>query len=389
MSIHSQRAIEDAQRYGSAILKFISENDLGITRSHQSGFYLPKEVWRLFTPQAPQHDVNYDHNVTVIWPDGLETYSCVKWYGRGTRFEYRLTKFGRDFPWRQPEFVGSVLVIIPERLDRFHAYILDTDEEIEEIQTALGIELFKSWAVYPDRGLDDGFDEDNCINRLFRNWVLTLREMPNVSVFSEFSRATLANCIPGFQARISDERFLLSLEKEFHLYKLAERKFFQSQAQRLFRDIDDFLTTANSILQSRKSRAGRSFENQISAIFRENDIRFASQPIVDDTRPDIIIPSIQSYYDETFPIERKFVIGLKRTCKDRWRQVLNEAPKIPIKHIITIQEGISITQLNEMERSGIKLVVPQSLHRLYPRESSPIISGLDDFIQMIRRSQVE
>jgi len=45
-----ERAIEDATTYGKAVLKFISANDVGLTGGHQYGYYLPLEVWYLFSP---------------------------------------------------------------------------------------------------------------------------------------------------------------------------------------------------------------------------------------------------------------------------------------------------------------------------------------------------
>ena len=35
-----ERAIEDAVQYGKAVVKFISANDVGLTKSHQSGLSL-------------------------------------------------------------------------------------------------------------------------------------------------------------------------------------------------------------------------------------------------------------------------------------------------------------------------------------------------------------
>src|SRR5258708_3494614 len=93
----ADRAITDALIHGKAILKFISPNDVGLTGGHQCGYYLPKVVWQMFTPQAPTKGVNYDHQVKVLWQDGRTTDSVVKWYGRGTRSEYRMTRFGKAF----------------------------------------------------------------------------------------------------------------------------------------------------------------------------------------------------------------------------------------------------------------------------------------------------
>src|SRR5512142_1963088 len=94
-----ERAVEDATGHGNAILKFISPNDTGLTGSHQCGFYLPKSVWRMYSPHPPERGRNDEHNVRILWQNGRVTDSRVKWYGVGTRSEYRLTRFGRDFPF--------------------------------------------------------------------------------------------------------------------------------------------------------------------------------------------------------------------------------------------------------------------------------------------------
>jgi type II restriction enzyme len=81
-SLFCEKAIEDALKYKKAILKIISPNDVGVTGGHQSGYYLPKEVWHLFTPQSPQKGINHHHPVDVIWQDGNTTNSNVIWYGQ-------------------------------------------------------------------------------------------------------------------------------------------------------------------------------------------------------------------------------------------------------------------------------------------------------------------
>lgn len=56
-------------------------------------------------------------------------------YGAGTRNEYRLTRFGKDFPFLDRENVGSLLVVKPVSPAEFRAYVVDTDDDIEAIQT--------------------------------------------------------------------------------------------------------------------------------------------------------------------------------------------------------------------------------------------------------------
>lgn len=383
MSPMCERAIEDATRYKKAILKFISANDVDLTGGHQGGYYLPKEVWHLFTPHEPIKGVNKEHNVVVTWQDGRKTHSKVKWYGNLTRSEYRLTSFGRDFPYRTFDNLGDLLVIIPKTLNEFNAYVLDEDEDFEEIQASLGVEIIKSWASY-EAGKTQPETEDVCLNRHFREFTETVEEFPEVKVFSYTTRTALLGCVPCFRNLTVDEQLIHLIQKEYTLYRMVERKIFQPEIQRLFASIDDFLQTASSILQRRKCRAGRSLENHVEYLLKEASIPFQMRQIVDSTQPDIIIPSKAAYDNPAFPDKKLFMIGVKTTCKDRWRQVTQEAPRLKRKHILTLQKGISSRQLDEMYRAKITLIVPESLHREYPQERKPVILSIHAFIDSVR-----
>src|SRR5574340_849894 len=128
------RAIADSLSIGKAILKFITPNDVGLTGSHQAGFYLPRPIWAMYSPFPPDRGKNNEKLVSVSWPDGRVTESRIKWYGKGTRSEYRLTRFGKDLPWLSADSVGDLLVLIPKSYDEFMAYVLDTEEDIDDRQ---------------------------------------------------------------------------------------------------------------------------------------------------------------------------------------------------------------------------------------------------------------
>ncbi len=77
---------------------------------------LPPEsgIGRMYAAFGPEKGRNDEAEVTVHWQeDQLITNSRVKWYGKGTRSEYRLTRFGKGFPFLTPESVGDLLVLIP------------------------------------------------------------------------------------------------------------------------------------------------------------------------------------------------------------------------------------------------------------------------------------
>ena len=73
----------------------------------------------------------------------------------------------------------------------------------------------------------------------------------------------------------------------------------------------------------------------------------------------------QSYHNFEFPAEKLIMLGAKTTCKDRWRQVLNEADRIDNKHLFTLQRGVSRNQLQEMKDERLTLVIPKRNKSLF------------------------
>jgi len=387
VSPEAGRAIEDAFRHGRALLKFISANDTGLTGSHQRGFYLPKAAWQLFTPHAPEKDRCDKSNVRITWQDGIVTQSVVTWYGAKTRSEYRLTSFGRGFRWLRHDLVGALLVLVPISHQEFVAYVIEHDEDIADVQAALNVFAIERWAVF----IADREEEtiESCTDRLFREFAESTTAFPDTLTISEKTREVVHACAAAIASRSIDEQLVEFIRHELMLFKMIERRFYEADVRRTFADIDDFVNTALSILNARKARAGRALENHIEFLFRQAGIPFQMRAVVEGTRPDIVIPGRYEYelaLRGRYPAEKLIVIGVKTTCKDRWRQVLNEAPLVARKHILTLQEGISPKQLEEMHRSNVALIVPKALHGKYPYERHIELLDLETFIESVRRT---
>lgn len=387
-----ERAIEDATRYGNALLKFISRNDAGVTGSHQAGFYLPKagDVWRIFTPHQPTRGYQAEEIVTVLWQDGRTTQSKLTWYGNNSRTpgvvgraEYRLTRFGRDFPFLNSNTVGNLFVLIPVDHHNFRAYVLDQDDDIEEIETALGVEAFESWGVY-QTGAPQVDDENECVERKHREFTERLTEFPSGEVFSRAALQILDECRRHFNRLAADDVLMDSMEQEYSLFRFVERRLCQSEILRAFTEVDDFLNTAARLMNRRKSRAGRSLENHVHQFLTKEGIPHKMRAVEIPGKPDVVIPSVEAYFDNSYPTDRLFVVGVKTTCKDRWRQVLNEGRRVPNKHIITIQPGISAPQLEEMREANVTLVVPERLHKQYPPDRPMELLTLARFAEAVR-----
>jgi hypothetical protein len=384
-----EMAIAAARRYRRAILKVLSANDCGATGGHQSGSYLPKHAWRFFAPFPPEGGRLDKSYVRITWQGGERvTDSCVTWYGKETRSEYRLTRFGHNFPYLQADRVGDLLVIVPVDLTHFLAFVFESAEEIADIKAALGVETFGSWAIYEGDSTAESIEtEDDCLSARWRSFVSELANFPTGDELSKRTLDGILQCSSSFTGASSDQRLLELLRREYELYRMVESRLCSSAIAKPFNSIDDFLTTASSIMNRRKSRAGRSMENHVAYLLREARIPHEVRPSIDGL-PDIIIPSKAAYDNPRYPTSHLFMLGVKTTCKDRWRQVTREAPRIEIKHLITIQEGVSEAQMAEMRRHQVALVVPKKLHAQYPAATRRQLLDIEGFIETVRSTLV-
>ncbi len=213
---------------------------------------------------------------------------------------------------------------------------------------------------------------------------------PRTKDFSEFARGTVKEVSP---ADSPDDALVSWIEQEERLYRALEKHLLKDLIKKLlasgFEDPDPLLELAMSTFQRRKSRAGRALENHLEFLFSEQGISYTRTGVTESNlQPDFIFPGISQYHAPGFPLARLTMLASKSTCKDRWRQILNEAAKIPLKHLVTLEPGISENQTAEMQAEKVQLVLPQPLHQTYtPRQQEWLIS-LKDFLTVVRQRQL-
>jgi hypothetical protein len=83
------------------------------------------------------------------------------------------------------------------------------------------------------------------------------------------------------------------------------------------------------------------------------------------------------------------MLAVKTTCKDRWRQILNEAERIKKKHLLTLQEGVSVGQFEEMVNTSVQLVVPEPLRSKFPSSIQQHLQTIESFIGDVRLLSLE
>lgn len=178
-----------------------------------------------------------------------------------------------------------------------------------------------------------------------------------------------------------EEKLFRSLER-FHLEDELQAGFVD---ERGVVDIDRFVGVALSVLNRRKARMGLSLENHVESVLRAARLPFERGAETEKgSRPDFLLPGARQYHDPGFDAERLLMLAVKSTLKDRWRQVLAEAEKIPEKHLLTLQPGISSPQMNEMHRQHLQLVIPAPVAALYDKEKQGRIMTVRDFIHLAR-----
>ena len=206
---------------------------------------------------------------------------------------------------------------------------------------------------------------------------------PSTAEFSEFARGVTHDADP---AHDPDEALILWLNREEALFRQLERHLvLQRMRQGFGEDVDAFVAFSLSVQNRRKSRVGYAVENHLEAVFRANGIPFSrGQATERSSRPDFLFPSIDAYRDPDFPSEGLTMLGVKSTCKDRWRQILAEADRVPVKHLFTLEPGISANQTNEMRARQVVLVIPRSLHDTFGTTQRHALVTLSGFLNLLK-----
>ncbi|AUS88197.1 restriction endonuclease [Lysinibacillus sp. YS11] len=371
-------AIEVANRNGHFFCKFISANDVGINGAHQEGIYLNKNSWSMFFDIPMPTTGILDRKVKIHIDDWKTFESRIVYYT--SKKEFRITQFWTNTPYEKQEVVGALIVFIPVSPEDYKVYLFNTEQEIEDFIDTFSLSLINNFSVYrTDTGqkLEVFPTLEDRVNELIRG----IEMFPTTAVMSQISRDVFMEF--SKKKKITPDTDLLDwVDTEYTVFRLLERHIYRDKLVKPFLDIEPLLEFANTALNRRKSRAGRSLEHHINFIFSSIGLPFDNPGKTEGKKkPDFLLPSTKEYKDESYPDDKLIMLGAKTTCKDRWRQVLNEANRIPHKHLLTLQQGISKNQMDEMHQENLTLVVPKPLHKFYPKEYQERLWTLDRFIR--------
>jgi hypothetical protein len=383
--------------------KRLSGNDTLATGAHQAGPYIPKEfLFQVFPalhrPDAVNPDVRFN-----LYLDSHPDHRLIRavWYNNalrgGTRDEARLTGFGGvQSALLDPDSTGAlgVFAFVPDDTGagrECHVWVCGGEgTEADLFEERLGIVEPKQYVVWrPGTTLPqaDLFAPTPAASCWLGTDQIPAAWLDKFPTGREIILKTIELRPPG--GMNPDVRLLRRRTCEYEIFRSVEEATYLPKIREGFQDIGGFLSLANTILQSRKTRSGRSLEYHAMEIFQEEGLisatDFAYGPTIEGgKRPDFLFPTVAAYEDEQFPETRLRMLAAKTTCKDRWRQILNEADRVRSKHLLTLQEGVSVNQFNEMTEAGVMLVVPAGLHRAYPEAVRSHLTTLEEFIGDVR-----
>jgi len=378
--------------------KRLSGNDTGLTGGHQVGIYLPRHFVQVAFPEIDDtnrknpdttihicffasHGITTE-NLRVVYYNNKYFPDSRKSHTSHPRDEFRITRWGgRESPVQDHENTGSILLfaVTEEKGQRRSVcWCCRTIEEELEVEAWLGEELEPGRLISSADSLKAAVDE-----KRFRFPAHWLSEFPSGLEIFEFVKSLIP-----YDPRNPDGILLKRRDTEFQVFRELEKIDVLPKIKDGFNSVDHFLELALSIANRRKSRTGRSLELNLQSVFTEEKLEFEAQAVTENRKqPDFLFPSGRAYHDPGFPEQALRMMAAKTCCKDRWRQVLDEAARIRNKHLFTLQQGISENQLNQMYEANLTLVVPRQNIKQFPRNYRSHILTLRKFISEIKSIQ--
>ena len=398
MSADVRRWIETVSGRGWYwFVKRLSGNDTLLNRSHQAGLYIPRSVaFHLFPSLTPSKVDPRAQFAASIDSHNTEAMPTAIWYNnklRGkTRNECRITNWGgKSSPILDPEATGSICVFAFEKEDEQRdaalccVWLCSTIEEEDAIEDKVGpvepgVGLYynaSGLALHPITAPEDS----TCrlgVDEIPAEWLINFPEAAQIV-------AMAVARLPTAKSQGPDQRLLRRRECEYTIFRSVEEVAVKPRIDEGFATVDLFVDFANSVTNRRKSRSGASLELHTKKIFDEEGLRYSHDEVSEGSkRPDFLFPSGTAYRDSKYPSDKLRMLGVKTTCKDRWRQILNEAHRLPKKYLLTLQAGLSPKQFAEMEDENVTLVVPAPLHQAYIPAIRPKLLSLEAFIRDTR-----
>lgn len=247
-----------------------------------------------------------------------------------------------------------------------------------EVLTALGVAARLS---YPDL-------LDEAVGTLAGSGVL-----PTTKDLAEFVRHRCCHVdVLGDPDRALLEWYSASTEVYFGLEKHLIGPIIDDEfANQPSIDLDRFFAVATKYKNGRFSRAGATFEDHWSALLSAHGVTFQSlarRSLPDGSRPDFLMPGLDSYLDPDVPEELLTFLAAKTTTKERWLQVVGEAPRLRTRYLATLDQDLNESTLATMQQRDVYPVLPTPIiDSAYPWSTSDDMLTVLEFTERLRECE--
>lgn len=255
--------------------------------------------------------------------------------------------------------------------------------ELENEQDRIG---FAATYILDSIGIDVAPSSDSFLDQMIGKFG---RTFPKTAEFSAFARETVSD-IDCLQS--PDVALMVWMEREEVLFRTLERHIIGDRLAQGFErdDIDSFIQFSLSVQNRRKSRVGQALEHHTQELLVAHGIRFKRAATTENrAKPDFLFPGEHEYHCTAFDACNLTMLGVKSSCKDRWRQVLSEADRVEEKHLLTLETAISTGQTTEMRSKQLRLVLPRDLHNTYLPAQRDWLMDVESFLALVLDRQVK
>ena len=427
--------LEEMEDYDKIFYKWLSKNDYIWSEKeniHQSGILIPREHLNFFNiERLPSSNLTKRYDIYWIFKSRKFTrgdvkysrgdYATLKYYtggNRGSRPETHLTNVYNPY-FKKLE---APLFLLARMKDNssifFNAIIIDRDGLIQSIKSKLDMPEGSLWGVLNvennETSYDFNFSEDfnTTLFDIAKKKYNRYKKIPGTKVTSDtvwniaknkdygyllksqFKLRGLSQSKNPFETLLSRKpgdliRWALTVV-EMRLVKMLEeihypRKMISKLKNNNFEDpftwdelermlemsLDDIINIAKGITNSRRSRAGYSFECHIANLLDISNVEFERQS--GKKRIDFKI----------FTPDEEINLSAKTTARERWKQIHENF------YFITIDRRISKNKIKKMRNKNIKIIVPETdiIDIEYYKSEDYILSYRDFINEVLDRNE--
>lgn len=387
-------------------IKKLSRNDTSWADSssngHQNGFLIPRAIAESdFFPKLknsnPDKSHIFDVEYPTFWPaSGEVKVSTIKHFSMRNpgdkeksrpRYEWQHTGMPRE----QFRSLSPASLLVVGKLKQAVAgcgywfIVVDSvSDESEIIETAFELGADFHYGLFDPALLAAPASEtDQLITELLQalkdgslEQFIKKQTLPSPEALAALAQTKwlgegrLVDLDPFLISQPGDAVMRISRDIEYSIYKQAELRFRAAQVARIlihgggdpitnlvrgFSELDSIFLSA---AQTRKSRAGLSFEHHVGRLFKDGRIRYEAQAVFNGRRPDFVLPDVKALNVRGDAV----IVSLKTTLRERWKQLALEKPLGAI-FLATVDDRVSGEAIDEMSRHAITLVVPESLKK--------------------------